>query len=247
QQPVHKDARLLLAHLSAVLGDIEEARGLYEGLLVERAEIDVLHQAAAFYFGPGDDLGRARGCLERLLVRSPKDVDALTRMGRVELAQGRVDAAEAVLQQALAVDPGTREALLLLARISDEIAEDPNQAEHLLRKALKAHPFDPVSHFNLAVHLSRTDQWPEAVRHLERASSFAPGGVFPEAHLALARLHSGRGEEAQARSRLEELLLAVDDAVMIDTARSELASLSDQDSAKNQTNLKEPEKKEGRR
>lgn len=223
QQPVHKDARLLMAHVATILGDLELASATYDALLVGRPEIDVLHQAARYYAGPGDDLDRARECLQRLLTRWPRDSDALTQLARVELAAGKPQEAEAALQLALEVDPRARDAMILLARIIHTVRSDAARAEELLRLAAAAHPFDPVAHFNLAVLLGRTQRRAEAVQHLRRASSFAPNGVFAPAHLALARMHREDGHVEQARSFLEQLMLATTEAAVVDQVRAELA------------------------
>ena len=212
QQPRNKGAKLLLAGVATSIGDFDQAEILYEELVMEHPTIDVLHQAAKYALERRRDPDRALRYLVRILEISPRDLDALTQLGRVQLQQGDIAAAERTLRTARDLDPRSRDAAILLAELLDKTRGDVQAAEGLLQAMVVDHPFDPVAHYNLAVLLVRRGRTGEAMEHLRRSSAFAQGGVFPPAHLAMASLLEQVGDFQGARRLLDELILHTDSA-----------------------------------
>ena len=134
--PQQKDARLTVASLSIELGRFEAADRAFADLIEDFSDKDVVYPAGVFFQSRGE-LARARQCFERLVFDDPGDVESLTRLAEVTLAEGNADEARRLLEQALTIEPGYREALLGLAVLLDRqgVEGGPGAASRLRQPA----------------------------------------------------------------------------------------------------------------
>lgn len=137
----------------------------------------------------------------------------LSDQGAQQLAEGRLDEAEASLRLALEVEPGSAPAhanlgLVRLAR------GDLEGAEAALRGAIHAREDFVEAWSDLGVVLERRGREGEAEEAYERALSIHP--LRPEPRLALARLLVRRGRTVEARAHLLRLsAVFADDAEIL--------------------------------
>lgn len=85
---------------------------------------------------------------------------------------------------------------LLYQQALTRMAEDPAEAERLLRQALERDPFHGGACNNLGVLLLREDRLPAAAEALERARKLLPDSPEPRINLALVFDRAGRTDDA---------------------------------------------------
>ncbi len=126
----------------------------------------------------------------------------LSDQGARQLAEGRLDEAEASLRLALEVEPGAAPAHANLGLV--QLARgDLEGAEASLRGAIRARGDFVEAWSDLGVVLERRGRDDEAEEAYERALSIHP--LRPEPRLALARLLVRRGRTVDARAHLLRL------------------------------------------
>jgi len=104
---------------------------------------------------------------------------------------GRLQQAESIYRQILAVRPNHAEALNLLGAISGQLGR-PDQAIDLIRRAIAAAPDNPVYHFHLGTRLQSQGRLDEATLCYQRAVALKPD--YPEAHLNLGNVWRAKGQ-----------------------------------------------------
>ncbi len=125
------------------------------------------------------------------------EVEARVRAAEIGLYEERPMEALAEARAAVALDPGSPDALRMLQAARSSAGEDL-RVRRDAAAAAAADPDDPAALFLLA----RTEGDPRRTeRLLRRALDFDPGFLW--ARLALAQLHAARGSEAAAERELE--------------------------------------------
>ncbi len=142
------------------------------------------------------------------------------------MALGFLEKAEEILRHVLKKEPKSRDTLLQLGELLHGRLQRAEEAGKYFRKAADLYPFDSKSHFDLGVFLLKTGKPDEALVHFSRASYFAPGGVFDQAHFAMALILRDRGELPEARQKLQELLRATGKPAIHRQAKAILDELS---------------------
>jgi predicted O-linked N-acetylglucosamine transferase (SPINDLY family) len=111
--------------------------------------------------------------------------------------QGNLRAAEAVCRALHQRSPGDLNIVTLLALIRADSGH-PQDAIHLLRRAISLQPQDPRGHYNLGNVLNNTAQYEQAAECYQRALTLDPGMVAARHNLAHSLQHAGRLTEAVA-------------------------------------------------
>jgi tetratricopeptide (TPR) repeat protein len=221
--PHQKDARMTVASLNVQLGRFEAADQAFAELIGDFADKDVIYQAGV-YFQHRGDLERARACFKRLTVDDPEDLEAMTRLSEVAVAEGNDDEARRLLDATLTVDPAYREAMLGLAVLLDRLGIA--DAEDRFRAVATRYPFDPRVSFDFGIFLLRHARDAEAVERLRRAAALSDGPLFAAAQFALASHYERRGEFDQARACLREVVIQTDNPAVLRQAQAKLAELN---------------------
>jgi len=110
---------------------------------------------------------------------------------------GRVQDAESICRQILAVEPNHAESLHLLGLIAGQLGRI-DAAVNLIRQAIVIAPGDPHYHCNLGILLQSQSQIDRAIACFERALDLKSD--YPEAHnsLGLAWMDKGQIDQAVA-------------------------------------------------
>ena len=192
-EPLSLAATTTLANILLNRGDLDEARGLLEGL--EQAGIappHVLTALGAIAWKQGR-LEEARRRLEGALAIQPKSIMALHYLARTFDRLGDSQEARRQLEKAAAIAPAFQETRDRLRtqelRIQGETQfakGEQTQALATLVQALRLDPDDPITHNDLGVVLTVLGRPQEAAESFQRALRIAP--AMPEAQENLEAL-----------------------------------------------------------
>jgi len=153
----------------------------------------------------------------------PVAAAAFASLGGFIQKVGSSVAAEAVLRQALDVDPRHPPTLLALAA-SREAHGDHEQAVDLLRRYLDARPKDAEAHLRLAVNLRHLGHTAEAAEHLTTCLEAKEAWIRTLAIEELARLRIGERRAGEALQLLSAAVASLPDEPQL---RIQLAELFD--------------------
>ncbi|HEY6942726.1 tetratricopeptide repeat protein [Dokdonella sp.] len=145
--------------------------------------------------------GDAERVLRDALVHRPRDVPAMTLLGRVLLAGDRPAEAAEVLERAVATTLRVPPELLLLRAQALLAAERAEAAIPAFHEAIAASPHDGKAELGLAVAFAQHGQYEAAARAAR--SAIAKGADSAGARFVLARalFDGGRLDEAEAQFR----------------------------------------------
>ncbi|MCH7871595.1 MAG: hypothetical protein IID33_07825, partial [Planctomycetes bacterium] len=143
----------------------------------------------------------ARTQLLAALQHNPNHAAAHRLFAQVRLAQSDPEAALALLNKLLTLNPNDLEALALAAAASNAAGRAERAGEFIAR-ADKVNPRSGLVQYTLAMSLAAARQFDRAERHLIKAAEFAPhrSGYQVE----LANIWLLRGEEARATAALKK-------------------------------------------
>jgi len=131
----------------------------------------------------------------------PKDIDFLTYLGEMSLAQGNLITAEARFKEVLALRPEALGALNNVAWIMVKLKK--HGALEYAERANKAQPNTPALMDTLATVLAAENQIDKALEVQKKAVAIVPES--PLLRLNLAKLQIQAGDKKAARSELEAL------------------------------------------
>jgi uncharacterized protein (TIGR02996 family) len=142
--------------------------------------------------------------LAEALKINPRDNDALTMRGNIELERGDVGGAIADLRAVLRDQPSAIPVLRSLAR-AHLANHDPALAEENLRTALVAAPGDLGVRVDLGELLSATHRAQEAITLLEDTVRAAPGSAGTAARTVLVKAYLAKPDLPAARKAADDL------------------------------------------
>jgi tetratricopeptide (TPR) repeat protein len=178
------------------------AKGIHwldEALRIRGDFLPALKESGAALLDAGE-LSRAALVLERA---SSRDAEALVDLGNVYLRQGRLDAAEQVLQKAIGINPDLPAAHNLLGLVRLRNA-DSRSAEAEFREAIRLDPDLAEAHNNLGNLLAEEGDLRQATFHFKKAIAADPENV--DAHYNLGQALAAGGS---MRDALNEFQVAV--------------------------------------
>jgi predicted Zn-dependent protease len=141
----------------------------------------------------------ARAAYRRALELEPENAAALAGLGRLALASDPGEALR-LLDRAAAADPSDPAPMLLAARAKASVG-DRDEAARRLDDLLRRHPFEAdAAALRASLDLDRNVATALTVERARRAARFGGG---PEALDLLARVHTQRGEAAEAERATE--------------------------------------------
>lgn len=153
------------------------------------------------------NLSRALPHLQRATELEPANIEFAARLARA-LANARLgNAAKAVAERVMALEPQDAATLDLVGTVYAETGA-PDQAVLAFRRAATLAPNQPVFRYNLATALITIGQFDAAEREIETCLTQNP--LFWRAHLAMAHLHR-QSPTRQHLARLQTLLEQHDD------------------------------------
>ncbi|MGA9867796.1 MAG: alkaline phosphatase family protein [Acetobacteraceae bacterium] len=199
RQPRHIAGLQRLAQCRALLGDPEACQPIGQALL----EIDPSQPWGHLVLGVWCVLTADHAAADAHLARA-RELGAaipqvLARLGGIELLRYRHEAAAALFNEALLIEPMLTEALYGLGAAHANLA-DWAAAEDALRRAIQLQYFQPRAHLLLGRAVGAQGRWRDAVATLETALAQQPG--LPEAASLLDRARQALAEALIAEAAL---------------------------------------------
>ena len=144
--------------------------------------------------------------LGRLVAADPKDCQAWTEMGTVQLIRNNAEEAEKAYRRAIQECPTFTQALLNLGRLLS-VQKKFEAAIEPLTEAVKSVPSSADANFLLGEAYLQIKKGSKAVPYLTEAAKLGKS----EAHLRLALLYNGAGMKDKAAEEYEQFLKKVPD------------------------------------
>jgi protein O-GlcNAc transferase len=146
------------------------------------------------YYQSGD-FQKAESICKKILIKRPKNVDALHFLGVIYSTRGQHDLAIDHIRRALLIDPNFADAYNNLGNIFQKINQ-PDEAISCYQKALNLNPQSAITHYNLGVSLQDKGRIDEAILHYREALQFNFSSCGLLNNLGLAFQKKGQLDEA---------------------------------------------------
>ena len=206
-EPRNLDFRLALGARQQRAGAMAEALATYRAVIdadSSGAKGAVARDHVAAIDAIDGRYGAALPLLEQSLRYNPRDNDALTLRGNIELRQGDAVAAIADLRAVLRDQPQTVPVVRALAR-AYLANRQPVLAEETLRSAVAAVPRELALRLDLAELLTRTHRAQQAATLLEETIKASPDASGTAARAALVRAYMATPDLPAARTAADDL------------------------------------------
>jgi Flp pilus assembly protein TadD len=195
--PQDARARQLLGLCLTELGDFRGALPELEiSYKLNSKDASILY-SLAYANARAGDVDRAAAFLRQSEV-DPAQASLI--QGLIEYRRGRFPEAKALFQDVLSRDSGNAAALTALGRL-ELLDHNDVEAIGLLERALRLHPADAESTYQLGVLYERNGRTDEGVRLLRRAITLRAG--YPDPHYQLGRIACDRKDYKTALAELE--------------------------------------------
>jgi tetratricopeptide (TPR) repeat protein len=129
----------------------------------------------------------------------------LVQQSLILYQEGRLNEVQAILEQALILEPNHFDALQLLGTLFLQI-ENYSKATEFLSKAIKINPSHPKCHLNKGVALHALKRFDEALANFDQAIRLKPD---------YAEVYSNRGDTLKELQRFDEALASFDKAICL--------------------------------
>ena len=130
-----------------------------------------------------------------IIAKNPRAWSALTNEGYYQKERGRLDAALALYEQALAIRPDMSIIHINMGSIYDARGEH-EKARAAFQRAVEVEPTSALAHFNLGLELMILQRFPEAAEELGIASRMEPRDTQIKMNYGVALMKVGSSEEA---------------------------------------------------
>ncbi len=145
---------------------------------------------------------KARGEVEKALELDPNLAEAHAGLGWIRMTYDwDWSGADAAYKRALELEPGNAVVIRVAARLSSTLGRF-DEAIRLQRRAVELNPVSASSQANLALDLWRAGRLAEADAAYRRVLELNPG--YPQAHVAIGRIHLRSNPEAALREMEKE-------------------------------------------
>ena len=158
-----------------------------------------VHLAYALWHEQQGNQVEARNSYNAVLKKSPKNIDALLGLARLDMQVNRMSDAELRLQKAQKIAPKNPQVAAAFGQFH-AVQRDWPRALEQMRAARTLSPYEPTYAFQLGVVQAQSG---DAVAAL---TSFTEAVGAAEAHYNLAVLLQGQGQPAEAENHLQQAL-----------------------------------------
>jgi tetratricopeptide (TPR) repeat protein len=149
------------------------------------------------------DYRQALAVAEAAVARSPRNAEALWRLGHVQAQVGELRPALASYQQAAQLTPRTAELENSIAQVLRLLGRD-DEALAGYRRALALDPLRPQPHYGLGALHGKARRWDEAMREYEMG--YALGGRDVAQVVSLCEVYWETGRKGDASSCVSDVL-----------------------------------------
>lgn len=158
-----------------------------------------MHLAYAGWHEQSGNYQEARKSYLKVLQKSPKDVEAMLGLARVDRAFDRHDEADRQLQKALKMHPKDPRVLVAVGQIHASRKEWPEALEKM-QAASKLDPYEKMYQYHLAVVEAQAGEIAPAMEHFTRSVGEA------EAHYNVGFILNEQGNTSEAEFHLMKAL-----------------------------------------
>jgi tetratricopeptide (TPR) repeat protein len=208
QDPSKNEAYLLLSRLQEIDGQTEEARATFEQGIAASPENLIIRMRMVQFYARQKDTAAAIDAVRELIRLKPDEFSYRVSLANLFIQSGESEQAEAVLREAIAVDPTDSNRYLTLARFL--AAQKGNDAAiDELDAIIRQNPRMLELQFGLASLYQQSGDIEKAMSVLNgviKSEQTEPRGL--EARVRLADIHSAEGDFTEV-ARLAEEVLAV--------------------------------------
>jgi tetratricopeptide (TPR) repeat protein len=202
-QPRSADAVLLKARALLASGDAVHAEGPMRLMAANFPNSAAVQAQLGVWYALKHDLSAARASFERALKSDPKNMDALSGLIGVDLAQEKKAAARARADAAVAQAPDSPSALILAARTYAAVGE-PAAQERALRRTIEVAPSNLEAYSMLGRLFAEQRRVPEALAEFDQLTKRKPDSV--PAQTVVGILYEIEGNRLEAKKRYEKTL-----------------------------------------
>lgn len=191
ENPVYADAWLHLAQCSYQLGEFDLVlTQLDEAEKYAKDDAAALNLRGMTYIAQ-ENFSGAREIFERILKKTPNNVDARFGIAELDLFDGRISGAEKQYGEILRRQRGNRRALLSLAVVSAQLGKF-DMAEHYISQAIGNYSGEPEVHYLGAVIAAMKGDLAASERHCRIAVEL--DGDYDRAYELLAKVRFAQAE-----------------------------------------------------
>lgn len=169
-----------------------------------------VHLAYALWHEQEGNLVEARNSYDRVLVDSPKNVDAMMGLARLDIALGRMDDAEKRLNKAHKIAPKNAQVSVSLGQYY-AARGDQGRSLECMQTARSLSPYDPVFAYHLGCAQAKTGDLTSALANFTEAVGAA------EAQYNLAYILHGLGDLMAAEEHLQKAIALKPDLAQAQT------------------------------
>jgi serine/threonine protein kinase len=162
---------------------------------------------------------------ERTTPSADPSIDQKIQLAVQKLGMGDYISALVLFEEILIRNPSIIERIAnpyskaLLARGSEQMGTDPNEAISLIEKAVKIDPFNAKGHFQLGRIHTTLEHYPQAIEAYKKSAELDPG--FPDVYFNIGYVYGVMGDYSEAETMFRictELLPSYLDEVYLNLA-----------------------------
>jgi len=188
-----------VVHISFLYQDMkkmDEGIGFLKAAIKKIPDNPDLWMYLGSFYEEVENYEEAEKALQQALKIDPKSPKIFFRLGVVYDKWDRKDACIDAMKQAIKLDPQNANALNYLGYTYADLGRNLDEAEHLIKEALKYKPEDGYITDSLGWVYFKKGLIQEAIHYLEKAVSLVPDDPIILEHLGDAYLAAGRKENA---------------------------------------------------
>lgn len=191
KNPVYSDAWFHIAECSYQLGEFDLVLSQLDEAEKYAKDDNSINNLRGMTYIAMQQFVEARKIFEKILKKTPNDVDARFGLAELDLFDGRISGAERQYSEALKRQSENRKALLSLAVVSSQLGKTEN-SQNYIKQALLLYSNEPEVHYIAAVVAAMNNDIKSAEAHCRVAVQI--DGNYEKAYELLAKIRYAQKE-----------------------------------------------------
>lgn len=191
KNPVYSDAWFHIAQCSYQLGEFDLVLSQLDEAEKYAKDDNAINNLRGMTLVAMQNFSEARKIFEKILKKTPNDVDARFGLAELDLFDGRISGAERQYSEALKRQAENRKALLSLAVVSAQLGKTEN-AKNYMKQALVLYSDEAEVHYISAVVAAMGSDMKSAEEHCRIAVQI--DGNYEKAYELLAKIRYAQNE-----------------------------------------------------